>query len=31
MKYAVDELSVQADLRSKPSEAGRNYGIIDRD
>jgi hypothetical protein len=30
MKYAINDLSVQADLRSKSSEAGRNYKIIDR-
>jgi hypothetical protein len=30
MKYAINALSVQADLHSKSSEAGRNYKIIDR-
>jgi hypothetical protein len=30
MKYALNDLSVQANLRSKCSAAGRNQKIIDR-
>jgi len=30
MKYAINELSVEANLRSKLSEAGHNQKIIDR-
>lgn len=30
MKYALNDFSVEANLRSKLSEAGRNQKIIDR-
>jgi hypothetical protein len=30
MKNAINDLAVQADLRSKLSEAGRSQKIIDR-
>lgn len=30
MKYAINDLSVEANLRSKLSEACRNQKIIDR-